>query len=77
MPRLIILLVLPFVAIQLILNIAVIVSVARKPLAWSDKWPWLLVIFVNIIGPIIYFVIGSNMLDEKAAHFQDTREDSQ
>ena len=48
----------------------------RSPqsLPWGDKWPWLLLLLVNIIGPIIYFVVGSNKLDEKAAEYQDLQE---
>ena len=64
----------PVIAIQLILAIALIISVARKSLPWGDKWPWLLLLLVNIIGPIIYFVVGSNKLDEKAAEYQDLQE---
>ena len=66
----------PLLAIQLILTIAVVVSIARKPLPWGEKWPWLLLLLANPIGPVIYFVIGSGNLDEKAANYQETKERS-
>ena len=72
--RTMILLVSPLAVLQLILAIAVIVSLARKALPWGEKWPWLLTILVNLIGPIIYFVIGSNKLDEKVAERPDQQE---
>ena len=71
---LIILLVIPLAILQFCLGAALIVSVARKELPWSEKWPWLLLFFVNIIGPIIYFVVGSNKLDERAANYLDEQE---
>jgi len=64
----------PVIAVQFILSIALVISIARKSLPWRDKWPWLLLLFVNLIGPIIYFVVGSNKLDEKAAEHQDLQE---
>ena len=55
----------PLAILQLILVVAVVISVARKALPWAEKWPWLLLALISIIGPIFYFVIVSNMLDEK------------
>jgi len=52
-----------------------VVSIARKQLPWSDKWIWLPLLIVNIVGPIIYLVIGSSILDEKAANLQDKEHD--
>ena len=74
--RTLVLLLSPLVALQIILAIAVLVSMARKALPWGEKWPWALLIFVNTIGPIIYFVVGSNKLDDKAAQLQDSQENS-
>jgi len=56
----------PLIAISLILALATIISIARKPLPWGQKWMWLPLAFVNIFGPIIYFMVGSRMLDERA-----------
>jgi len=62
----------PLVAINFILVVVAILSIARKALPWGQKWLWLLLILlVDLIGPIIYFAVGSNILDEKAAQFQD------
>ena len=58
--------------IQLLLFITALVSLLRKRVPAGDKLLWLLLIlFVNIIGPIIYFAIGSSMLDEKAARSEN------
>lgn len=52
-------LILPFVIIQLILIVVAIVDLVRAERTNGSKWIWLLVIlFVNILGPIIYFIIG-------------------
>lgn len=49
----------PVVLIQLGLMIAAIVDLIRRPQTRGPKWAWALVIlFVNFIGPIIYFVAG-------------------
>lgn len=49
----------PVVLIQLGLMIAAIVDLIRRPQTRGPKWVWALVIlFVNFIGPIIYFVAG-------------------
>jgi len=59
----------PVILLTFILAISVIVSIFRKPIPWSEKWYWLLLIFVTTIGPIIYFVFVSRFLDEKAANY--------
>jgi hypothetical protein len=49
----------PVIILQLILMVAALIDLARRPKTRGPKWVWLLVIlFVNYIGPIIYFVIG-------------------
>ena len=54
--------------IQLVLLIAAVVSLMQKRVPQGDKILWLLLILlVNIVGPIIYFAIGSSKLDDKAA----------
>ena len=64
----------PFIIINLILVIVAIVNLARKPLPWNRKWGWLLlVLLIDLIGPIVYFAIGSNILEEKAAQYQDSQ----
>jgi len=58
-------------AIQLFLLIAGLVSIINKPLPFRNKWMWIPLLSINIIGPIIYFVIGSPSLDDKAAMLQE------
>jgi len=65
----------PLVALQLILMITALVSILRKDAPSNDKILWvLLIVLVNIFGPILYFAIGSGQLDEKAAKLADERE---
>jgi len=58
------LLLIPLILLQLGLMIAAIVSIAKKDekeLRPNSKLFWLLVvILVNIIGPILYFILGSS-----------------
>jgi hydrogenase/urease accessory protein HupE len=49
----------PLIGIQLLLLIVAFVDLIRIRATNGPKWLWVLVIlFVNIIGPIIYFVFG-------------------
>ena len=74
--RLVLMVVLPVVIIQLVLLITALVSLVKKQVPGSDKALWaILIIFVNIIGPIIYFAVGSNMLDQKAAQLEENEEE--
>ena len=72
--RTLILVLSPIAVIGLILAVAMIVNIARKPLPWSQKWLWLLLLITQPLGPIIYFAVGSNMLEAKAADYQDAQE---
>jgi hypothetical protein len=52
-------LVAPLIIIQFILMVTALVDVIRIKDTNGPKWLWvLLILFVNIIGPIAYFVIG-------------------
>ena len=52
-------LLLPLIILQLGLMIAALIDLARRPSTRGPKWLWVLVIlFVNTIGPIIYFLVG-------------------
>lgn len=52
-------LLIPILIIQLALMTAALIDLARREKARGPKWVWaLVIIFVNTIGPIIYFVIG-------------------
>jgi len=49
----------PIIILQLILVVAALVDLLRRERTRGPKWVWLLVIvFINIIGPIIYFMLG-------------------
>lgn len=49
----------PLVLIQLALMVAALIDLVRRAGTRGPKWLWLLVIlFVNILGPILYFVLG-------------------
>jgi hypothetical protein len=49
----------PIFIIQLILIIVAIIDLVRIEKTNGPKWVWILIIlFINIIGPILYFVVG-------------------
>ena len=50
-------LLIPLLVIQLLLVIAALVDLARRQRTRGPKWLWVIIIlFVNLIGPIIYFL---------------------
>jgi len=52
-------LLIPILIIQLLLIIFALIDLARRDQTRGPKWVWVLVIlFVNMIGPIIYFLLG-------------------
>ncbi len=52
-------LLIPVVLIELGLLITALVDLIRRPHTRGPKWLWAVVIvLVNIIGPIVYFVAG-------------------
>jgi hypothetical protein len=52
-------LLIPIILIQLGLSIAALVDLIRRSKVRGPKWMWVLIImFVNFIGPIVYFVVG-------------------
>ncbi|MCJ7626127.1 MAG: PLD nuclease N-terminal domain-containing protein [Anaerolineaceae bacterium] len=52
-------LLIPILIIQYARVIAALVDLVRRERTRGQKWVWVVVIlFVNFIGPIIYFVIG-------------------
>ena len=68
----------PILIVQFILLVAALVSAIKKEVPISDKILWILIIiFVNLIGPIVYFAIGSSMLDKKAAELEEAAERGQ
>jgi hypothetical protein len=52
-------LLIPVVLIELGLMVTALVDLIRRPQARGPKWAWALVIvLINFIGPIIYFIVG-------------------
>jgi hypothetical protein len=50
---------LPILLIQIGLVIAALLDLVKREKTRGPKWLWLIVIlFVNLIGPIIYFLAG-------------------
>ena len=52
-------LLIPIILIQLGLMIAALVDLIKRSETQGPKWLWVVVIvFFNLIGPIVYFVVG-------------------
>ncbi|MDX9851741.1 MAG: PLD nuclease N-terminal domain-containing protein [Anaerolineaceae bacterium] len=52
-------LLIPLFVIQLGLMIAALLDLIKREKTKGPKWMWIVIIvFVNMIGPIIYFVVG-------------------
>ena len=49
----------PIIVLQLGLLVFALIDLARRPKANGPKWLWVIIIvFINIIGPIGYFLVG-------------------
>lgn len=49
----------PVIIIQLGLMIFALLDLSRRPTANGPRWAWaVIIVLVNIIGPIAYFLIG-------------------
>lgn len=49
----------PVIVLQLILMVVAVIDLIRIKSTNGPKWVWLLVVLlINIIGPIIYFIFG-------------------
>ena len=49
----------PIIVLQLGLLVFALIDLARRPKANGPKWLWVIIIvFINIIGPIVYFLVG-------------------
>lgn len=52
-------LLIPLFVLQLALMIAALVDLIKREKTKGPKWMWVIIIvFINMIGPIIYFVVG-------------------
>jgi hypothetical protein len=51
--------IIPLIVIQIGLMIVAVVDLIKREKTRGPKWVWFIVIiFVNLIGPIVYFVVG-------------------
>ncbi len=49
----------PILLLQLALIIVALIDLARRERTRGPKWAWVLIILlINFIGPIVYFVLG-------------------
>lgn len=49
----------PILVLQFILMIVALISCIREETTNGPKWLWIIfILFVNLLGPILYFVIG-------------------
>lgn len=49
----------PVILIQLILMVVAVIDLIRIKSTNGPKWLWVLIIlFINIIGPVVYFIFG-------------------
>ena len=49
----------PIIVLQLVLLAVALLDLARRERTRGPKWAWaLIIVFVNIIGPILYLVLG-------------------
>jgi len=65
---------LPILLIAVVAMTIALISLLRKKLPFGDKALWLVVIvLIPNLGPIIYFTVGSKMLDDKMASREENR----
>ena len=49
----------PLIVLQLILMVFALVNCVKQEETNGPKWMWILIIiFVNIVGPVLYFLLG-------------------
>ena len=71
---LILLLLIPVIGLQFGLMLAALISLIKKPFRGNEGVLWLLIILlIDIIGPILYFAIGSSKLDEQLSNQSEGR----
>ncbi|GIN21673.1 PLD nuclease N-terminal domain-containing protein [Siminovitchia fordii] len=52
-------LVAPIIVLDLILVITALISCLKEQNTNGPKWVWaLIILFINLIGPVLYFIIG-------------------
>jgi hypothetical protein len=51
----------PFILLQLVLMTIALVDLIKRESTKGPKWMWaLIIVVINTIGPIIYFVLGKD-----------------
>jgi len=49
----------PILIIQFILVVTALIALVKAERTKGPKWMWILIIlFINIIGPVLFFVVG-------------------
>ena len=49
----------PIVLLQLLLIVVALVDLVRRPKVNGPKWVWaVIILLINFIGPIAYFLVG-------------------
>jgi len=49
----------PILIIQLILIVIALIDLVKREHTRGPRWMWaLIILFINFIGPIVYFVVG-------------------
>lgn len=49
----------PIILLQLALIVVALLDLARRPKVNGPRWLWVVVIiFINFIGPVAYFLVG-------------------
>ena len=52
-------LLIPIVIIEIVLMVIALIDLVKQPRTRGPKWAWVLIIvFINLIGPILYFILG-------------------
>jgi len=65
---------LPILLIGAVIAIVALINLFKKDLPFQDKILWLIIIVVlQVLGPISYIAIGSKMLDDKVANREENR----
>jgi hypothetical protein len=51
--------IIPIIVIELALTIAALIHIfTHKNYRFGKRWVWVIVSFIQIIGPIVYFIFG-------------------
>ncbi|MED4127673.1 MULTISPECIES: PLDc N-terminal domain-containing protein [Shouchella] len=55
----------PLIVVQLLLMIVALIDLYRRNYVRGEKWVWVIIIIViNLLGPIAYFIFGRKKSNE-------------